>query len=107
MTEVPVSGFVCELWCLSLVSLVVALSLLCSFSESRKSENQPCARKTPAADDALVLYDSGSSGSTQDIHLSLGKPIKPVHTKGNQWNIQWMFNGRTEAEAPVLWLPKS
>ena len=28
--------------------------------------------------------------------------IKPVNPKGNQ---QWIFIGRTEAEAPVLWLP--
>ena len=30
------------------------------------------------------------------------KEIKPVHPKGNK---PWIFNGRTEAETPVLWLP--
>ena len=30
------------------------------------------------------------------------KEIKPVHTKGNQ---SWIFIGRTDAEAPVLWPP--
>ena len=30
------------------------------------------------------------------------KEIKPVHPKGNQ---SWIFVGRTDAEAPVLWLP--
>ena len=30
------------------------------------------------------------------------REIKPVHSKGNQ---PWIFIGRTEAEAPVLWPP--
>ena len=30
------------------------------------------------------------------------KEIKPVHSKGNQ---PWIFIGRTDAEAPILWLP--
>ena len=30
------------------------------------------------------------------------KEIKPVNLKGNQ---SWIFIGRTEAEAPILWLP--
>ena len=30
------------------------------------------------------------------------KEIKPVNSKGNQL---WIFIGRTDAEAPVLWLP--
>ena len=30
------------------------------------------------------------------------KKIKPVNPKGNQ---PWIFIGRTEAEAPVLWPP--
>ena len=30
------------------------------------------------------------------------KKIKPVNPKGNQ---PWIFIGRTEAEAPILWLP--
>ena len=30
------------------------------------------------------------------------KEIKPVNPKGNQ---PWMFIGRTEAEAPILWPP--
>ena len=29
------------------------------------------------------------------------KEIKPVHPKGNQ---PWIFIGRTDAEAPILWL---
>ena len=30
------------------------------------------------------------------------KKIKPVNPKGNQ---PWIFTGRTDAEAPILWLP--
>ena len=30
------------------------------------------------------------------------KEIQPVHPKGNQ---SWIFNGRTDAEAPILWPP--
>ena len=30
------------------------------------------------------------------------KEIQPVHSKGDQ---SWVFTGRTEAEAPILWLP--
>ena len=30
------------------------------------------------------------------------KEIKPVHPKGNQ---PWIFTGRTDAEAPILWPP--
>ena len=30
------------------------------------------------------------------------KEIQPVHPKGNQY---WIFIGRTDAEAPILWLP--
>ena len=30
------------------------------------------------------------------------KKIKPVHPKGNQ---SWVFIGRTDAEAPILWPP--
>ena len=30
------------------------------------------------------------------------KEIKPVHPKENQ---PWIFTGRTDAEAPVLWAP--
>ena len=32
------------------------------------------------------------------------KEIKPVHPKGNQ---SWIFIGRTDAEAPILWLPNA
>ena len=31
------------------------------------------------------------------------KGIKPVHPKGNQF---WIFLGRTEADAPILWSPE-
>ena len=30
------------------------------------------------------------------------KEIQPVHPKGDQ---SWMFIGRTDAEAPILWPP--
>ena len=30
------------------------------------------------------------------------KEIKPVNPKGNQ---PWIFTGRTDAEAPILWSP--
>ena len=32
------------------------------------------------------------------------KEIKPVNPKGNQ---PWIFTGRTDAEAPIFWPPKS
>ena len=32
------------------------------------------------------------------------KEIKPVHPKGNQ---PWLFTGRTDAEAPILWPPNA
>ena len=32
------------------------------------------------------------------------KEIKPVNPKGNQL---WIFTGRTDAEAPILWLPNA
>ena len=31
-----------------------------------------------------------------------GKEIQAVHPKGDQ---SWVFIGRTDAEAPILWLP--
>ena len=31
-----------------------------------------------------------------------GKEIKPANAKGNQ---PWIFIGRTDAEAPILWPP--
>ena len=34
--------------------------------------------------------------------LGSSKEIKPVNSKGNQ---SWIFIGRTEAEAPILWPP--
>ena len=30
------------------------------------------------------------------------KEIQPVHPKGDQ---SWVFTGRTDAEAPILWPP--
>ena len=30
------------------------------------------------------------------------KEIQPVHPKGDQ---SWVFIGRTDVEAPILWLP--
>ena len=35
-------------------------------------------------------------------HLLDWKEIKPVNPKENQW---WIFTGRTDAEAPILWPP--
>ena len=32
------------------------------------------------------------------------KEIKPVNPKGNQ---PWIFTQRTDAEAPILWLPNA
>ena len=32
------------------------------------------------------------------------KDIQPVHPKGNQ---PWIFTGRTDAEAPILWSPEA
>ena len=85
MIDVSASGFVCELRRPSLISLFVAPELACSFCESRKAENQPWAPKTPAADDTLVLYDSGLSGSTQTF-------IRPLVNRSN-WSILKEING--------------
>ena len=42
-------------------------------------------------------------GAGEDSWESLGlQDIKPVNSKGNQ---PWIFIGRTDAEAPVLWPP--
>ena len=41
------------------------------------------------------------SKKTLESHLE-SKKIQPVHPEGNQ---SWMFIGRTEAEAPILWPP--
>ena len=38
---------------------------------------------------------------TPESHLDC-KEIKPVNPKGNQ---SWIFTGRTDAEAPILWPP--
>ena len=41
-------------------------------------------------------------GAGEDSWESLGqKEVKPVNPKGNQ---PWIFIGRTDAEAPILWL---
>ena len=48
---------------------------------------------------------TGSSSSLQKHVLKnrfANKEIKPVHPKGNQ---PWIFIGRTDDEAPVLWPP--
>ena len=48
---------------------------------------------------ALLTWQHGSSL----VMLTLGsKETKPGNSKGNQ---PWMVIGRTDAEAPVLWLP--
>ena len=43
----------------------------------------------------------------EDSKTPLDSKIKPVNPKGNQWTFQWLFIGRTdaEAEAPILWPP--
>ena len=38
------------------------------------------------------------------LESPLDSKIKPVSPKGNQ---PWIFTGRTDAEAPILWLPDS
>ena len=38
------------------------------------------------------------------LESSLDCKIKPVHPKGNQ---SWIFIGRTDAEAPILWSPNA
>ena len=43
-----------------------------------------------------------SSSSGRRLKLLDCKKIKPVNPKRNQ---PWIFSGRTDAEAPVLWLP--
>ena len=50
---------------------------------------------------ALLTWQHGSSL----VMLTLeSKEIKPDNSKGNQ---PWMVIGRTDAEAPVLWLPNA
>ena len=49
--------------------------------------------------DTALMVSNCSGG--EDPWESLGlKEIKPVNPKGNQ---SWIFIGRTDAEAPVLW----
>ena len=36
------------------------------------------------------------------LESSLDSKIKPINPKGNQ---PWIFTGKTDAEAPILWLP--
>ena len=43
-------------------------------------------------------------GTEEDSWESLGQQkIKPVNSKGNQF---WIFIGSTDAESPIIWLPK-
>ena len=52
-----------------------------------------------SAEESMLL----NRGAGEDSWESLGlKEIKPVNPKGNQ---SWIFTGRTDTEAPVLWLP--
>ena len=44
---------------------------------------------------------NGVLGKTLESPLG-SKEIKPVNPKGNQ---PWIFIGRTDAEAPIIWLP--
>ena len=48
----------------------------------------------------LLNCDAGED-SRESLGLS-SKEIKPVNPKGNQ---PWIFIGRTDAEAPILWPP--
>ena len=47
-----------------------------------------------------LMFSNCDSG--EDSWGSLGQKIKSVNPKGNQ---PWIFTGKTEAEAPILWLP--
>ena len=52
-------------------------------------------------------YESNRCFQTVVLDKTLGSPldckeIQPVHPKGNQ---SFIFIGRTEAEAPILWPP--
>ena len=47
----------------------------------------------------LILSNCGAG---EDSSLLDSKEIEPVNTNENQL---WIFNGRTDAEAPVLWPP--
>ena len=46
----------------------------------------------------MILSNCGA-GKTSESSLDC-KEIKPVHPKGNQ---PWIFIGKTDAEAPILW----
>ena len=47
------------------------------------------------------MLSNGVLGKTLERPLD-SKEIKPVNPKGNQ---PWVFIGRTDAEAPIIWLP--
>ena len=49
-------------------------------------------------------HGQGMGGGREKTLESLldSKEIKPVNPKGNQ---PWIFSGRTDAEAPIIWLP--
>ena len=49
----------------------------------------------------LLNCDVGVLEKTLESPLDC-KEIKTINSKGNQ---SWIFTGRTEAEAPILWLP--
>ena len=46
------------------------------------------------------MLSNGVPGKTLERPLG-SKEIKPVNPKGNQ---PWIFIGRTDAEAPIIWL---
>ena len=51
----------------------------------------------------FILNFLKSWGTSLEVQwLTLCKEIKPVNPKGNQ---PWIFIGRTDAEAPILWPP--
>ena len=51
---------------------------------------------------SLILHNHHSLNSFYEPGSITLTEIQPVHPKGNQ---SWIFIGRTDAEAPILWPP--
>ena len=84
------------------------IKLPASIGWSKKQEN---TRKIPAfliTPKPLTVWITTNCGKFFKVVLEktlespLDSKIKPVHPKGNK---PWIFLGRTDAEAPVLWPP--
>ena len=65
--------------------------------QSEGDPGRPCDTTSPRQADALVR----AGGEWDLVGMSSGMSWS-VHPKGDQ---SWVFSGRTDAEAPILWPP--